>query len=131
MTSFVAGSIYNANAGSKYELLSTCFQVPLGDMRSLMLAHNHMMLVARAFLTRAKWDLPPNEEKKINNCDEHGELSIIAVVASAQGRELAELLQEGVICEYLYYKIDEEETDAASTISQALNKAHEVAPRMT
>ena len=53
-TSLVSGSTYNVNACSKDELLSTCGQVLSDDVRSLMLAHNPMMLVARAFLTHAQ-----------------------------------------------------------------------------
>ena len=48
---------YNAENCAKDELLSTCFQEPYGDVRHNMLAHNHMMLVLRAFLTKAKWNI--------------------------------------------------------------------------
>ena len=53
----MSGSAYNIDACSKDELLVTCFDEPLHDVRSKMLNHNHMMLCLRAFATGAKWDL--------------------------------------------------------------------------
>ena len=47
------------------ELLQTCFVSPYDDVRHSNLAHNHMALALRAFLTRAKWQIPAKPEKKI------------------------------------------------------------------
>jgi hypothetical protein len=72
-------------------------------VRVMLLAHNHVSLVARAFLTKAKWDLPPNS-RGVTFCDAQGRLSSELVAAHANGKELAELLQEGIECELLSYK---------------------------
>ena len=60
---YECGSAYNLGASVKDEYLSSCFQDPYGDVRHMLLAHNHMMLILRAFLTRANWELPPFPEK--------------------------------------------------------------------
>ena len=57
---YVSGLTYNREACSKDDLLSTCFRVPYDDVQKMLLSHNHMMLVLRAFLTNAQWDLKPN-----------------------------------------------------------------------
>ena len=90
-TDYVSGSTYNVEACAKEELLTTCFRAPYDDVRHMLLTHNHIMLVLRAFLTNAKWDLAPNAEKNIIFCDDKGRLSITAVAASANGKELAEI----------------------------------------
>jgi hypothetical protein len=128
---YVSGAAYNVAACSKDEHLITCFQVPYDDVRHMLLGHNHIMLVMRAFLTNAKWDLPPNVKKDIFYCDDKGKLSITAVAESSNGHELKELINDGFDCEVLSWRMDVEEPTAASTISQALNKGHEVALRTT
>ena len=60
---YVSGSAYNITASKKDPLLATCFQEPFDDVRHTLLGHNHMMLILRAFLTRARWNLPPIEKK--------------------------------------------------------------------
>jgi len=97
----------------------------------MLLAHNHMMLILRAFLTRSKWELPPNPEKNIVYEDAEGRLSVTAVAGSPNGKELAEVVFDGLDCEVLSWQMDLEEPTAASIISQALNKAHELALRTT
>ena len=128
---FVTGSAYNIAASNRDELLVSCFTEPYHDVRHSLLGHNHMMLVLRAFLTKAKWNLPPNEQKNINWCDAQGQLSVAAVAESPNGKELAEAMQEGLDCEVLSWKMDQEEPTAASVISCALNKGHELALRTT
>ena len=130
-TDYVSGSTYNVEACKRDELLITCFRVPYDDVRHMLLGHNHMMLILRAFLTNAEWDLAANAEKDITFCDDKGRLSITAVAASANGRELAEVGMEGLDCEVLSWRMDVEEPSAASVISQALNKGHELALRTT
>ena len=127
----VSASTYNAEHSSKDELLITCFQAPYDDVRHPLLSHNHMMLVLRAFLTRAKWDLPACEEKNITFCDPDGKLSVAAVAASANGKELGEVMVEGIQAEVLSWRMDVEEPDAASIISQALNQPQQMAMRTT
>ena len=65
----ISASTYNAQNCTQDELLSTCFETPYDDVRYTLLSHNHIMLVLRAFLTKATWDLPANEEKHIIFCD--------------------------------------------------------------
>ena len=128
---YVSGTKYNQTMCSKDELLISCFSVPYDDVRFLMLGHNHIMLVIRAFLTGAEWQLPRNEEKNIHFCDAHGRLSLPAVAASPNAKELAEIIEEGITCEILSWRMDVEEPSAASVISHALNKGHEMALRTT
>ena len=128
---FVSASTFNAESCSKDDLLSTCFQAPYDDVRHMLLSHNHMMLVLRAFLTQAKWDIPAEVEKNIVFCDSDGRLSLTAVAASANGRQLAELIAEGLEAEVLSWKMDVEEPTAASIISQAMNHPAEMAMRTT
>ena len=129
--SYVSGAVYNRSKCATDELLITCFQVPFDDVTRLMLSHNHMMLVCRAFLTKALWKLPRDEAKNITFCDVEGYLSITAVAASENGKELQEVIDDGLDCEVLSYTMDVEEPGAASTISLALNKGHELALRTT
>ena len=56
-------------------------------------------------------------------CDADGKLSVAAVADSVNGKELADAV--------LSWKIDVEEPTAASIISQALNKGHDIALRTT
>ena len=93
-TVFESALTYNQSHCSKDEILVTCFQAPYDVVRVNNLAHNHIMLVLRAFATRAKWDLPVCEEKGIIYCDVHGKLSITAVAGSRRGLELSECLAE-------------------------------------
>ena len=62
-TTYESGSQYNIKASTKDEFLSGCFAVPHNDVRNTMLSHNHIMLVLRAFMTAAHWDLPDIKEK--------------------------------------------------------------------
>ena len=100
----VSASTYNAANSSKDELLITCFETPYNDVRHTLLSHNHIMLVLRAFLSQAKWDLLANKEKNIIFCDSDGRLSLTAVAASANGKELGEVMAEGIQAEVLSWK---------------------------
>ncbi len=128
---YVSGAAYNRGRCANDELLVTCFEPPYDEVSRLLLSHNHMMLVCRAFMTGAKWDLAPNEDKGITFCDDKGRLSLTAVAASANGKELGELIDEGLDCECLGWRMDVEEPSAASVISLALNRGHEMALRTT
>ena len=127
--SFVSACTYNAQQVANDDLLSTCFHEPFNDVRQNLLSHNHIMLVLRAFLTKAKWDLPTLGENNLNVCDADGRLSLSAVAASMNGKELAEVLEEGFQVEILSWKMDVEEPNAASVISQALNQPQQMAMR--
>ena len=82
----VSAYTYNAEQSCKDELLITCFQAPYDDVRHMLLSHNHIMLVLRAFISRAKWDLPAIAEKNIIFCDSDGRLSVTAVAAHPNGK---------------------------------------------
>ena len=71
----------------------------------------------------------PSVKKDIFYCDDKGKLSITAVAGSSNGHELKELINDGFDCKALSWRMDVEEPTAASTISQALSKGHEVALR--
>ena len=131
VAAYESGLAYNIDKCSKDEFLLTCFSVPHNEVWHMLLGHNHIMLVLRAFITNAKWDLEPIPGKGIAFCDHEGRLSIAAVAAHVNGKEIAELVEEGLDCEILSYKIDIEEPTAASLISQALNKGNELALRTT
>jgi len=128
---YVSGVAYNQNQCEKDDLLSGCFQSPHDVVLALLLSHNHMMLIMRAFATAAKWDLPPIPEKGVVFCDDEGKLSLAAVAESENGKPLAELVEEGLDVEVLSWKMDVEEPDAASIISNALNMGNELALRTT
>jgi hypothetical protein len=83
----------------------------------MLLSHNHMQLVLRAFLTGARWDLPVLQEAGIAYRDSTGKLSVAEVARSQNGAELAELLGEGILCEVLSWKMDAEEPTAATVIN--------------
>ena len=126
-----SATAYNAEHCMKDEHLITCFKAPYDDVRFSLLSHNHIMLVMRAFLTNAKWDLQPIDAKNITFCDDDGRLSVAAVAAGANGKELGEVMAEGVMVEVLSWKMDVEEPDAASIISQAMNQPQQLSMRTT
>lgn len=128
---YQSGAAYNKEECAKDELLCHLYDEPYGDPRLMLLTHNHMMTVLRAFLTGAKWELPPDTEKGIVFCDADGTLSITAVAESQNGQQLAEVLETGCPVEVLSWKMDAEEPNAASVISRALQKGHELAMRTT
>ena len=76
------------------------------------LSHNHMLLVLRAFLTRAKWDMPACEEQNLTFCDKDWKLSLTAVAATPNGKELGEVMAEGIEVEIRSCKMEVEEPDA-------------------
>ena len=128
---YVSGKAYNKDKSSKQKLLQTCFKEPHGDVYYQLLAHNTMMLVLRAWLTQAIWDIPYNEDKQIKFCDCKGALSIAAVSEHKNAKELVLALEEGLLTEILSWKMDVEEPSAASVISRALNEGHQIALRTT
>lgn len=128
---YEGGLCFNVRHTAQDKYLLTCFEAPYNDVRHMLLSHNHMLLILRAWLTNAKWDLPADEKKGFTYCDEKGRLSVAAVADSQNGKELAETLEEGIYMEILSFKMDVEEPTAASTISQALNKGSQMALRTT
>ena len=129
------GSEYNRRCSLKDELLQTCFREPYGNVHYNLLSHNHMMIVILGFITKAKWDLDPVEQKQKNRtikfCDEQGRLCLTAVAATDNGKELVEVIKDGISCEVLSWKMEVEEPGAATVISHALNKCSDFAMRTT
>ena len=79
---YQSAAAYNKQECAKDALLCHVYDDPYGDPRLMLLAHNHMMLVLRAFLTGASWSLPSDTEKGIVFCDADGKLSTTAVAES-------------------------------------------------
>ena len=132
---YKTGTQYNRDASSKDDLLKTCFSEPRGNVQYNLLSHNHMTLVILAFIANAKWDMEPIEQKRqdrtIKLCDDQGKLSVTAVAATINGRQLAEVISDGVDCEVLSWRMEVEEPGAAAVISAALNKCNDFAMRST
>ena len=124
-----SASAYNARKCSQDVILVSCFNAPYDEVRHQLLSHNHMMLCIRAFLTRAQWDVPTidDDDRHIVFCDSEGRLSTTAVAESPNGRELADVLRDGIYVDVLSYRMDEEEPNAAAIISEALNSSHQLA----
>ena len=89
------------------------------------------MLVLRAFFTNAKWELALDAKKNISFGKDRRRLSITAVAEHPNWKKFAELVAEGLDCEVLSWKMDEEESAVSSTISHSLKKGHELATRTT
>ena len=53
-------------------------------------------------------------DRTIKFCDEQGRLSLTAVAATLNGKELLEVSNENVECEVLSWKMDMEEPNAAA-----------------
>ena len=127
---YESASNYNRRHCSLSDILSTCYQPPYDKVSHSLLSHNHIMLILRAFLTEASWNLE-ELEGVMKFCDADGKLSISAVAAYANGKELAEMVVEGIRCEVLSYKMDLEEEKAATLISEALNHPNTLAMRQS
>ena len=121
--SYASAATYNRSESAKDELLATCFQSPYDKVTLTLLAHNHMVMVCKAVITGAKWDVTPNVEKGVTFCDKDGRLSATAIAATPNGMELQEVLNEGLACEILSWKMEYEVPEAAGIISLALNNA--------
>jgi hypothetical protein len=128
---YVSLRAFNKSKSYKDELLVTCFQTGWDDVRYGTLAHTHILLVLRAWLTRAKWGLEDDIETGLKFCDSEGKLSLSAVAGHPNCKEMLEVLRDGLLMEVLSWKMDEEEPTAASVISQALNEAQTIALRTT
>jgi hypothetical protein len=103
----------------------------LFDDRTLQygtLSHSHLLLVLRAWLTGAKWELETKQGPP-HPCDEHGRLDLTAVAEHPNAKEMAEVINEGLRMEVLSWKIYVEEPSACVMISNALNKNHEIVLR--
>ena len=128
---YMTGKTYNKIESQKDELLKTCFEEPYADVHYMLLAHNTIMLVCRAWITKAKWDIPVNQKRTLTYCDEKRRLSLAAVAEHDNGKQLVLACDEGFMAEVLSWKMDVEDPKAASVISNALNTSHQLALRTT
>ena len=99
------------------DTLAECFT----DTKTVLygtLSHSHMSLCLRAFKVGAKWGIGGEEELGFKIRDSNGRLSLTAVADNANCLELAEVVQSGALFEVLSWKMDIEQPDAASIISQ-------------
>jgi hypothetical protein len=96
---------YNVDMCSKDGLLKSCFDAPFDRVEQTWLSHNHMMLVMRAFLTKAKWKMSVDAKTKLTFYD--GRLDLAAVAAHLNAKEMNQVIQEGIPCEVLSWKMEE------------------------
>ena len=68
-------------------------------------------------------------EHIIKPCNEQGKLCMTAVAATENGKELVQVIRDGVGWEVLSWTMAEEELTAAAVISGALNKCSDLAMR--
>ena len=128
---YVSSLSYNETMCKIDELIMTCSEPPHNRVEYTFLSHNHMMLVMRAFLTKAKWKMSVDEKTKLTFCDDDGRLDLDAVAEHLNAKEMYQVIQEGIPCEVLSWKMDMEQPEAASIISQALNSPASMAMRTT
>jgi hypothetical protein len=126
---YVSSLSYNETMCKIDELIMTCSEPPHNRVEYTFLSHNHMMLVMRAFLTKAKWKMSVDAKTKLTFYD--GRLDLAAVAAHLNAKEMNQVIQEGIPCEVLSWKMDMEQPEAASIISQALNSQQPMVMRTT
>ena len=122
---------YNMQQCAKDELLQGLYDEPFNKAPHALLAHNHLMMICRAFLTKQLWRLPAVSTPQITFCDTDGRLSLSLITATSNGEQLNAMIKDGFLCETLSWKMDEEEPDAAVVISTAANEINSAAMRTT
>ena len=116
---------YNQRQCAQTDALKTCFASG-GNVLYGNLSHNHLLLVLLCWATGAKWDLQDDGKPFCNN---DGCLDISAVADAEKDPVLVGLVTHGLLMETLSWKMLVEEPEAASLISQALNKGQGAALR--
>ena len=127
----VSFSKYNHDNSMDDALLKTCFGAGFETVRYGTLSHSHLVLVLRAWLTRAQWDVPEDKINVLRFCDNGGRLDLAAVAKHPNTVEMLEVLHDGIPFEVMSWQMDVEEPTAASAISQALNESQAIALRTT
>ena len=124
------GLEYNEDRCSRDEFLQGCFK-SADPVLGNLLSHNHILLVLRAFVAGAKWDIPEigSIEPALRLCSDDGRLMLSALKDHTHGVQAHELISDGLPVEMLSWKMDIEEPTAASIISQSLNIEQELALR--
>ena len=120
---------FNERRSRGNDLLEKCF-LQSDDVLYGTLSHSHLLLILRAWLNGAKWDIPAKDGCP-HYCGKDGRLDLTAVADWENASEMLKSIKEGLRMEVLSYKLDVEEPTGASTISQALNKGQEFALRTT
>ena len=113
---------WNVTNSSKCEMLRDCFAGSMVQVATL--SHGHLLLILLCWAVGAKWDMRDDEGNPLY-CDEQGNLLLSAV--AEEDPVLVNLVERGLKMEVLSWRINIEEPDAASAISQALNKGQEAA----
>ena len=107
---------YNRRKCKDKPLLNKCFEGH--DVLYGNLSHNHLLLVLLSWANAAKWG-------EAEWCDADGCLHLPSL--KAKDENFYGLINDGLLMEKLSWKMLVEEPDAASLISQALNKGQEAA----
>ena len=118
---------YNLRKTKDDSILCDLFTGGSLTVRLGTLSHTHIVLVLRAWVQAALWEIPADEERQIIFCDTAGRLSLSAVAEHNNFKEMLEVLKEGLCVEILSGQIDVEEPGAASAISWALNEGNNIA----
>jgi len=125
-------SEYNKRETSAVAGLESCF-VAGAHLLYGALSHNHLLLALLSLSNQAAWpitsDLPAAERELAALQDRNGRWDFAAV--AARDPALAETIQDGLEVEVLSWKMVQEVPQAASLISQALNKGHQLALQTT
>ena len=130
-TDFISTLEYNIRHCAKDELLSGIYNAPYDKAHHGFLAHNHVMTVCRAVMSRQLWRLEEIADRKITFCDPDGRLSLELIAGSVNCQQIRAIITDGILCRILNWKMDVEEPDAAAIISTAFNELGQVAMRTT
>ena len=128
---FISTLEYNVRECAKDEWLSGIYDEPYNKVFYSFLAHNHVLTICRAVITKQLWRLDDIQDMKITFCDEDGRLSLELIASAVNCVQLKAIIHEGVLCKVLSYKMDLEEPGAAATISTAVNELNRMAMHTT
>ena len=118
---------YNLRKSKRDDLLAGTY-LPSDPIVFANLAHCHLLNMSRAAGRGLPWGEVFPSDTGIRSTDGSGNLSISAIAANKNLKELKEFIAEGFKgCKVLSHKMDDEEPSAASAISAAANKGQAVA----
>ena len=109
-----------------HQFMVKCFSRTNDSMYGT-LSHSHLLLVLLAWLMGADWKVE-DEPNMCNLLNPDGSFSSAAVAAC--DADLERVVRDGLVMEVVSWTRLVEEPTAASLISQALNKAHSMAPAL-
>ena len=98
------------------------------DIRYGMVGHNHLLQVSRGFLKGMMWPMEFKQGSGIRVHDSKGRLTISALEAHANTRQLGQFLKTGFVrVKILKWQISVVEPEAVTIISQSRNQHHKTA----